>query len=110
MVTLSNTGRAPEPVRVRRTRDASDERGPYYEFRIGSYAIYHHEYDSGLISQQLLASGYDFTELQPVLNAAQEQFQALQEHFPGNTPAKASRGRNKPEPEPEGSDDAPASA
>ena len=81
----------------------SVDEGGTYDFVFGSYHIYAREFDIGRISRELLAGGYDYDVLQPMLNAAQEQYQALQ-----GSPGKPS-GR-KPKPDPEAGDDDPASA
>ena len=86
----------------------SVDEGGTYEFVFGSYHIYAKEFDTGKFSRELLAGGYDFDVLQPMLNSAQEQYQALQEGSPGNAPAAKGKTKAKPEDssDPEANDDA----
>ena len=77
----------------------SVDEGGTYEFVFGSYHIYAKEFDTGKFSRELLAGGYDYDVLQPMINAAQEQYQALQGVSPGNARSR------KPKPDPEASDD-----
>ena len=103
MVTLNSVRIDPVEVSVE---------GETYDFVFGSYHIYAREFDLGRISRELLAGGYDYDVLQPMLNSAQEQYQALQGGSPGNAPAAKGKGKAKPEDsnDPEDGDDDPASA
>ena len=79
----------------------SVDEGGTYEFVFGSYHIYAKEFDTGKFSRELLAGGYDFDVLQPMLNSAQEQYQALQETVPrGTPPPQRARPRLRPTPRP----------
>ena len=86
----------------------SVDEGGTYEFVFGSYHIYAKEFDTGKFSRELLAGGYDYDVLQPMINAAQEQYQALQGVSPGTAPA--AKGKGKAKTDAEDSDDDPDAA